>query len=54
MSEEKKKQAPTFLEYLEFMSRKEFQKFRDMSPITAQDIRAVDWDKLLMRLYLGE
>lgn len=36
----------TYLEYVEFESAGEFEKFRQMDVITDTDIQGIDWDKL--------
>ncbi|MHC4871113.1 MAG: hypothetical protein ACYTFY_04655 [Planctomycetota bacterium] len=40
----------TYLEYLEFSSAEEFEKFRDTPPISDADIAEIDWDTLCGRL----
>ncbi len=40
----------TYLEYLEFSSAEEFQKFKDMNIITDEEIEAIDWEKLSGKL----
>ncbi len=40
----------TYLEYLEFSSVEEFEKFKDLEPITDEDINAIDWDVLTGKL----
>ena len=36
----------TYLEYIEFSSANEFKRFRNISPITQDDIRSINWDDL--------
>lgn len=40
----------TYLEYLEFSSAEEFQKFKVMDIITDEEIEAIDWEKLSGKL----
>ncbi len=40
----------TVLEYIEFSSAAEFQKFKNMPSITEDEILKVDWNDLLSRL----
>ena len=40
----------TYLEFVEFASAEEFQKFKTMDLITTEEIAAVDWDDLCQKL----
>ena len=44
----------TYCEYLEFTSAQEFRKFRNISPITEEEIRRVDWSELALQLLTSE
>ncbi len=36
----------SYREFVEFTSADEFERFKDMSPISQEEIEAVDWDEL--------
>lgn len=36
----------SYREFVEFSSAEEFERFRDLAPISEEEVRAVDWDEL--------